>query len=210
MAHNKSPCQILHLGSKYQLQENSKRKIKYTTSSYEKGFEFCLRQCNLFPGECDQRGKSEEVGEGRGKKKGLRWSYVMELTMSTGSCLYNFRRPWRCCLKGVSAPIKGDSSSPLLPGPLGKSSPHGCLCCPCMSTKCTTITATPSHSRVRRQKAKSRKSGPEVGPTAPMGMGWHPTEWDAAGIRERWVIPLKWVTRAITHIPSFSILSQSF
>ena len=43
MACDKSPCQVLHLGSKNQVQENSK-KIKCTTSSHTKGFGFCKEQ----------------------------------------------------------------------------------------------------------------------------------------------------------------------
>ena len=68
MACDKSPCQFLHLGSKNQVQEHSK-KIKYTPSSYTKGFGFCREQSlkqrpkgKLFPGKYDSRGRNEEVG----------------------------------------------------------------------------------------------------------------------------------------------------
>lgn len=46
--------------------------------------------------------------EWRGKKKEPARSYVTQLALSSGCCLYDPRRPWNCCLKSILAPIKAE------------------------------------------------------------------------------------------------------
>lgn len=46
--------------------------------------------------------------EWRGKKKEPARSYVTQLALSSGCCLYDPRRPWNCCLKSILAPTKAE------------------------------------------------------------------------------------------------------
>lgn len=108
---NKSPCQILRLGSKNQFQETVKGR-SYTSSSYEKGFRFAkssLRQkpkYKFFPGNV-VKGAKERRWWGVKKEEKRSQYRTMRVAMSTGNCSDNPRRPMALLSERCLAPTKG-------------------------------------------------------------------------------------------------------
>lgn len=177
MACNTSPCQILRLGSKNQLQEAVKGRSGMPPVLRKRVLGLHRAEpkteAKLFPGKvtkgAEERRWWGKVVVRKEENYELRTSEPRnELTMSTGYCSYDPRRLWHRCLKGVSAPTKGCRKGTAV------------LHCP-QTTRWSRMVATAytahervtrmfpwwpcphHHSEAQRQKARSTKSASEVG-----------------------------------------------